>query len=85
MTHAINDAPITMGTVELIEEISGASGPEISTDAVLFCLYRLGEFVRDETEKGRRVDVQWFGAFTRSADGRIIFDDTENPMWGAAL
>jgi len=74
----------TMNIDVLIGEIAGESGGEIRPDAVRFCLSQLGSLVRDEVTEGRRVEVKFFGAFYRSADWRIAFDDTDNPSWGHA-
>ena len=71
-----------MRTNELICEISHAIGSDlVSPEAVRACLYHLGECVRDETAAGRKVNVEWFGSFSRSASGQVVFDDAEDPHW----
>ena len=76
--------PPLMRTDELIGEISHAIGSGlVSQEAVRACLYRLGELVRDQTAAGRKVDVEWFGSFSRSTSGQVVFDDTEDPWWTA--
>lgn len=69
----MNSRPSVMDMNELITEISAAEPEHLAPEAVRRCLNLLCEFVGDETQKGRRVEIEWFGTFSLSPAGQLSF------------
>jgi nucleoid DNA-binding protein len=58
---------------ELVTEISAAEPERLAPETVRRCLNLLSELVGEEAQKGRRVEIEWFGTFSLSPTGQLAF------------
>lgn len=73
--------PETLDSFQTISNIWWAERGTISFDAVRRVIHLLSEVIEDETAKDKRVEVELLGTFSKTADGKLVFDHEPKRDW----
>ena len=73
--------PETLDSFQTISNVWWAERGLISFDAVRRVVHLLSEVIEDETSKGKRVEVELLGTFSRASDGALHFEHQPNRDW----
>ena len=73
--------PETLDSFQTISNVWWAERGLVSFDAVRRVVHLLSEVIEDETSKGKRVEVELLGTFSRASDGTLHFEHQPKRAW----
>lgn len=73
--------PETLDSFQTISDIWWVERGTMSFDAVRRVLHLLSEVIEEETARGKRVEVELLGTFSRSSDGKLLFEHEPDREW----
>ncbi len=73
--------PETLDSFQTLSAVWWAERSTISFDAVRRVIHLLGEVIEEETDKGKRVEIELLGTFSKTADGKLLFDHEPSRDW----
>jgi hypothetical protein len=73
--------PETLDSFQTISNVWWAERGTMSFDVVRRVLHLLSEVIEEETATGKRVEVELLGTFSRSPDGKLLFEHEPDRDW----